>query len=187
MKFTRPIILLVLQGTLLGIEVATSYDDRGRQIALAITNVASVIGIIWFDARLRRVGQQLSWLTILMALASVWIDALGNFQHLYARFWWYDRVTHTIGGMALSAVCIDLYQHWRRSGTFPMTPAFATWSGFLLGQFIGAMYEVSEWLGDWWFHTERVWSAFDAPRDLFFNLMGGLLIALLFRLTQRKK
>lgn len=187
MKYSRWTAILFLQVVLLMVELGTQYDSAGRQIALSITNIGATIGLFWFDRWLRQRGQHLSWITIVFVLGSVWIDALGNFQHMYARFWWYDRVTHAIGGMAVTALFIDVYQSWRRSGKLSISPRFATWSGFLLGQFVAAMYEVTEWLGDWWFATERVRSAFDAPRDLFFNLLGGLLVVALFRLRKAKK
>lgn len=187
MRQTRVIIILLVQLGLLGIELAARYDTSVRQIALAITNLGTTAGLLWLDGWRHRRGQRLSWVTVLVVLGGVWIDALGNFQHLYGQFWWYDRFSHTLGGMAVSAIFIDLYLAWQRSGKLAVSSGFAIWTGFLLGQFVAAMYEVTEWLGDWWFATERVRSAFDAPRDLFFNLVGGLLVVTFFWLIKAKK
>lgn len=185
----RPLLWLVLvsQITLLTIEVVTHYDTGSRQTALVMTNIISAAAVFWANRWLGKRGSQLSAVTILLVIGAVWLDALGNFQHLYAGFWWWDRITHTVGGMAISAGFIDFYQAWRRTGAFPVSWGQATWLGFLVGQFLGAMYEVSEWLGDFWFHTHRVVYTYDTPHDLFFNLCGGVIVILIVRFSQRKK
>lgn len=176
----RLICLLVIQGLLFFIELLTDYDTLDRQLALALTNLAAVVGIIWFDRWLHRRGARLAGLTIVLVAAAVWFDALGNFQHWYGEFWWWDRVTHTIGGMAVTAFFIDVYAARLTTG-LKISRSLAVWIGFLVGQLVAALYEVSEWLGDWWFHTERVRGLYDSPRDLFFNLVGGLVVWGIFR------
>lgn len=183
----RAVIILVIQSALLAIEIFTSYDTAVRQTALVITNLASTIGLLWLDRSLRRRGGRLSLATIIYVLGAVWLDALGNFQHLYAGYWWWDRVTHAAGGLAVTALFIDLA--WsRRQALHLNIPVGATvWFGFLLGQFVAAMYEVSEWLGDWWFATERVRGPYDSPRDLFFNAIGGVVVVLVFWVLNKKR
>ncbi|MBI2984365.1 MAG: hypothetical protein HYY50_01955 [Candidatus Kerfeldbacteria bacterium] len=180
MKQPRLIVFVLLQLVLLAIELATDYDTTRRQLALGLTNVVAVLGVLVFERWLRRRGGRLSITTLLMVAGAVWIDALGNFQHLYAGFWWWDRLTHVTGGMAVSAFFTDLFLARRTVSQTTLSWRHAVGDGFLLGQFVSAMYEVSEWLGDWWFKTERVRGLFDAPRDLFFNLVGGLLVVIFF-------
>lgn len=181
----RFVLIIVVQSVLVGIELFTSYDTTVRQVALVITNIAATVGVLWLDRVLQRRGARLSLVTILVVLAAVWIDALGNFQHLYARFWWYDRVTHAAGGLAVSALFMDLALVRRAVSNINVSTTIVLWFGFLLGQFVAAMYEVSEWLGDWWFATERVRGPFDAPRDLFFNAVGGLIILVIMKKAQK--
>lgn len=178
---SRFVLILFAQGLLAGLELFTSYDTVVRQVALTTTNVAATAGVLWLDRVLRRRGMKLATVTMIVVLGAVWIDALGNFQHFYARFWWYDRLTHAVGGLAVSALFMDLAQTWRTIRNLNVSSTLALWFGFLLGQFVAAMYEVSEWLGDWWFATERVRGPFDAPRDLFFNAAGGFIIWLILK------
>lgn len=185
MKTTRPLLIILIQLGLLSIELLTRYDTWPRQIALSVTNVVAVVGVLFFDRWLARRGGRLSWLTVVLAFGAVWLDALGNFQHLYAGFWWWDRVTHVVGGMAVSAGFIDLYQTWRRGGGFNVSWGQATWLGFLAGQFVASMYEVSEWLGDMWFGTNRVVFRYDTPHDLFFNAAGGGLVVFLAWISRK--
>lgn len=182
----RLALFIALQLTLLLIESVTRYDEAGRQMALAITNVVASLAVVLFDLKLRRRGSGLSTITLVFVAGAVWLDALGNFQHLYAGFWWWDRLTHTVGGMALSAGFIDLFGALRQSGRMTIGSVVAPWFGFLVGQLVGSLYEISEWLGDLWFATERVRGPFDAPHDLFQNLLGGLLVLLVFLLSQRR-
>lgn len=175
-----------LQVILLGIELGGHYDTGVRQLALSFTNVASTVGFVWFDRWLSRRGGRLSTFTIMIVLAGIWLDALGNFAGWYGAFWWYDRITHGVGGMAVTALFIDLLQAQGRF-TGPITKLTALWVGFFLGQFVASMYEVSEWIGDELFNTARVRSAFDTPRDLLNNTLGGLVAVGWFWLTNRKK
>lgn len=185
----RPIWWLFLLGQviLLVIEVATNYDTAVRQYALAFTNLASTIGLFWFDRWLGRRGGRLSMATWLIVAGAVWLDALGNFQHLYAGYWWYDRLSHTIGGMAVSALFIDFFLTQAKRGRWLIGAWPAIWFGFLLGQMMAAFYEITEWLGDMWFDTHRVVYTYDTPHDLFFNLLGGLVMVALIQFSQRKK
>jgi len=166
------------------VELFTNYDTGARQRALALTNVGVTLVIIWLHAWLNRRGRRLSMIVIATVLAAIWLDALGNFQHFYASYWWWDRLTHGIGGLAASALFIDLYLNWRSTAA-PELWRMYLWLGFLVGQFVSAMYEVSEWLGDILFNTHRVQGPFDSPRDLFFNLLGGLIAATLFVIARR--
>lgn len=179
-------MFIAAQTLLLGIEMFLQYDDPGRQVALALTNVASGLAVVLFDVWLRRRGNRLSWLTFVLVVGAVWLDALGNFQHLYGGFWWWDRLTHTVGGMALSAGFIDLFQAMRQTGRLQASWSVAAWLGMFVGQLLGSIYEISEWLGDMWFKTERVRGPFDTPHDLFQNLVGGLLVFVFF-ISRKKK
>lgn len=181
-----PLVFAVVQLTLIAIELFTHYDTAVRQIALTITAMVTSLVVLWFDRWLTKQGTHLSWLTFGLVAAAVWLDALGNFQHLYAGFWWWDRLTHTVGGMALSAGFIDLFLVFRRSGKLQAGWWWAAWMGLLVGQLVGSIYEISEWLGDMWFQTERVRGQYDTPHDLFQNLIGGLIVLVLMHLFHRR-
>lgn len=181
------VAIVVAQAVLLGIELFTKYDTFGRQNALAITNIVSTVALIWLGRWVARRGQRLSFLTVAVVLGSVWLDAIGNFQHYYGRFWWWDHLTHGIGGLAVTAICIELALVWRQSRLAAVSWWSAAGAGFLAGQFFGAVYEISEYLGDFWFKTHRVGPGFDTSRDLTFNLVGGIAALLFFWLIGRNR
>lgn len=173
-------LFLVAQATLLVVELTSVYDYEINRLALSFTNVVVTFGIIWFDGWLRRHKTKLMDGVVVLAAASVWLDAIGNFQHYYTNYWWWDHLTHGFGGLAATAVFISLYFGWQRVGRMKINSRMAVWFGFLSGQFLGALYEVSEYLGDFVFHMHRVGAGYDTSRDLTFNLAGGIITAFLF-------
>lgn len=170
----------VVQFGLLVYEILAQYDTRGRQNALAITNLATV-GMFYVVQRYvrQRYGITLHWIVLVVLSTSVWLDAIGNFQHFYARFWWWDRLTHAVGGLAATAgiyvAAVALWQAGRLAVSWRVLNLYA----WCLAQTLGALYEVSEWIGDELFSTHRVQGLFDGPRDLFFNMLGGLIVVLI--------
>jgi hypothetical protein len=170
------VLLYLSQVALLGYELIAHYDTHVRQIALAITNVAVVALYIVVQHVLRkRYGVVVHWVVLLLIVASLWLDAMGNFLHYYAGYWWWDRLTHAAGGLAVTAgfyvVTIALWRAGRMKVSWFVVNVYA----FCVGQTLGVVYEITEWLGDMWFNTHRVGGPFDSPRDLFFNMAGGLL------------
>jgi hypothetical protein len=181
--------IYLVQAGLLVYELIAQYDSRGRQNALAITNLATVAIFVVVQRYVRRrYGITVHWIALVVLSASVWLDAIGNFQHFYARYWWWDRLTHAVGGLAATVgvyvVAVALWQAGRLAVSWRVLNLYA----FCLAQTLGALYEVSEWIGDELFLTRRVQGLFDAPRDLFFNMLGGaavLLIGTWWRMRHR--
>ncbi|MFH0828638.1 MAG: hypothetical protein V1907_00435 [Candidatus Kerfeldbacteria bacterium] len=170
-------------------ELVAKYDTHGRQVALAITNVVSValFIVVQYIVR-RRYGIVIHWIVLLIISASVWLDAMGNFLHFYGSIWWWDRLTHAVGGLAVTTgffvVTISLWRAGRMRVSWFVVNLYA----FCLAQTLGALYEVSEWIGDTLFVTHRIGNGFDTPRDLFFNMLGGLIalaVAYLWRMRYR--
>lgn len=169
--------ILAVQTLLAGYEIFATYDTHGKQNALALTNVGAVaIFLIVQRVLRRRYGITIHWVVLLVIAGSIWLDAMGNFLHYYGRFWWWDRLTHAVGGLALTVgfyvVCYSLW----RSGRLKVSWFVLNLYAFSLSQLVGMVYEVSEWVGDALFKTGRIGGLYDTPRDLFFNIVGGLVV-----------
>ncbi len=175
----RQWVIVGVQGALLAVELGWGFDDLSRRIALGVTNSVATLGILWVDRSVARRGERMPTWILLFGLGAVWLDAFGNFDGWYSKLWWWDRVTHTTGGAALSLMAAEF---WRaRVGVG------AAWVGLALGQMIGAWYEVSEYLGDLIFGTRRIGGSYDSPRDLCLNLVGGVVAIWLWRVVTRRK
>lgn len=170
--------VILLQTGLALIEWFSGYDTAPRRAALVLTNVASTGIILWVMAYAERRHQSVTTVALVLVLAGVWADAIGNFTHQYGHNWWYDRLTHGFGGLAATALAIEIYRLQALSHRWTLGAGLITWVGFCLGQMAGAVYEVSEYLGDLVAKTQRVGAGFDTSRDLTFNLVGGVIAAL---------
>ncbi len=174
------VMLYITQAALLAYELIAKYDTHVRQIALGLTNVAAVAGVMLVQHVLRkRYGIVIHWIALFIVSASIWLDAMGNFLHYYGRYWWWDHLTHGIGGLAVTTAFYVVTIALWRAGRIKMSWFVVNVYAFCIGQTLGALYEVSEWLGDIWFNTHRVGGPFDSPRDIFFNMAGGALALLI--------
>lgn len=173
------IILIFIQGGLLVFELFAPYDSLSRRIALMITNLVPLLAVILIE----RWHQRHGWPPFPVAalwctFGAVWLDALGNFFGWYGRWWWWDHLTHGVGTSAIAIL----------AGSLLLVRPGIVWSrrwllvvALMISQTIAAWYEVSEYLGDLAFGTQRVGPGLDTARDLWFNLLGGLLGILLLR------
>lgn len=172
--------IVTAQTTLLFIEWFSRYDTDPRRIALMLTNSAATAGILILMIVAQRRGQRISTAAICVALLAIWADASGNFGHQYGNNWWFDHLTHATGGLGVTAIGIEIYRLMVAGGRAVMNASQVTWAGLAFGQALGALYEVSEYLGDQVFATHRVGAGYDTSRDLTFNLLGGVIAAILF-------
>lgn len=178
MRRALPILTLASLAALLVVELGTTYDTAQRQTALAVTNVASLVLFLAVRRALRRRGLDLPWSVLVFIAAGVWLDALGNFQHLYARFWWWDRFTHVVGLLPVTWGVLVVLGQLETGGRIRLHKAGRALFAVGMANLLGALYEISEWLGDVWFGTERVRGTFDTAHDLANNLLGSLLAVL---------
>ena len=172
--------LIALQTALLAIEWFSAYDTAPRRIALMVTNIAATWLLILAIRAAERRHLTISWVAILLALLGIWADAVGNFTHQYGHTWWYDHLTHAFGVTGATAMAIEWYRLMVQSNTIRISMQQNAWIGFAIGQALGAIYEVSEYLGDQVFATHRVGEGFDTSRDLVYNFLGGLLAVLVY-------
>jgi uncharacterized membrane protein YjdF len=122
-----------------------------------------------------------SWIMAVGA-AAIWLDAIGNFAGWYTDFWWWDRLAHFCGGLALSVLAYDFWRTHKSAKVIPVG-----WLALATGQTIGAWYEISEFGGDILFGMHRVGSGYDSPRDLFFNFIGGVVGIMIYRFVIKRR
>ena len=155
-------------------------------LGLIITASASWLLVEYLANEFRkRKGHFLHWLIWLIVLASLSLDAAGDFFHLYGRFSWWDQLIHLF---VSAVVCFTLFTiintFWIdqfkfsllfKSGRLKLSLLLAATSTLTLG----ALYEIEEYTEDLIFYTNRLGPGTDTPNDLLFNLIG-VLIAVAF-------
>ena len=67
---------------------------------------ATIVILVWLDDEFSPEGG-LSWFTHMVVIINTWADSLGTAGHLYDRYVSYDKVTHFLGGVMLTATQLD--------------------------------------------------------------------------------
>lgn len=172
MKLSRVGFVIIIQSMLLMGELIMPYDNLQRRLALMLTNIMAVVGLAIYARILERRGKNIPISSLLAICLAVWLDAIGNFFGWYGRYEWWDHATHAIGTSAITMVACD---GWAFRFDPQRSSGLIVWLALATSQTIAAWYEISEYVGDLWFATERVGARFDTPRDLLFNLLGALI------------
>ncbi|OGF51894.1 hypothetical protein A3I27_00750 [Candidatus Giovannonibacteria bacterium RIFCSPLOWO2_02_FULL_43_11b] len=143
-------------------------------IGLLITSIGSLVVIEIIYYIFKREGVILPTLPYIVSGISLWLDALGDVGHLYAKFSWYDQAAHIIGGAAIMSVAIAMFSQYRERHKISLALMFFISISFV-GLF-GSLYEIEEYLEDRYYHGEqkRLGNGPDTADDLLMNLLGGL-------------
>jgi hypothetical protein len=108
------------------------------------------------------------------------VDATGDMAHLYGRFIWFDQLLHFTGGFVITFLTTGMYRAlFEKQRVMPLPRGEIIISGLGVGM-IGAMiYEGEEYLEDLLTGSHRLGDGFDTADDIVFDLLGGLLAAVL--------
>lgn len=142
-------------------------------------------------------GHFMHWSVWIIATFALWMDAAGDFFHLYARFTWWDQAVHysvsAIMAFILFAVInafwIDKFSYSLlfKEGKLKLALFLAATSSVSLGAF----YEIEEYVEDLLFHTNRLGPGTDTANDLVMNTSGVmttvLLVILYYYITHKRK
>lgn len=161
---------------LLALELVLRYDTWIRQIALAITNVAAIILLVVFGRQLARRGVGLSWPVVWFATLAVWFDAAGNFAHLYVNVEWWDKLAHAVGSAAVALAILTLLRALQQRGRIQMGRLLLGVYAISITTTLSALYEISEYIGDAVYPTNRVTGLFDTSDDLLWNFLAAVLV-----------
>lgn len=164
---------------LLGIELGTSYDEPARQIALAFTDLSVLVMIFLIRRSFTAQEKVLLAMIGVAAALGIWFDALGNFVHFYARFFWWDRVAHSFGSAAAAVVSAGLFLHLELKKLIHLTPWLHVLVAVSVSVFFTVLYEISELFGDEWFNLHRITDFYDTADDLRFNLLATVPAAII--------
>lgn len=178
---TIPRLLWLVQAGLLGLEVFLRYDTAVRQAALAVSNIGGVLILLLVARRVRRWGQRLPSAVAWFVAVAIWFDAAGNFAHLYARFAWWDQVAHAVGSAAVAAALFLTLRAALVQRGSALSTGHLTLYAVSLTTLLTVVYEITEYIGDLVFATNRIPSLYDTADDLVWNLIAISLSVLVTR------
>ncbi len=128
----------------------------------------------------RKLGTHLQSRVWFIMTFLLFFDFFGDILGLYGKWTSYDQVVHFLSGPALVASLILVFEriadrlNWR-------SPRAVTY-GLALGTstIFAVLYEVEEYLEDFFFGTHRLGDGPDTANDLMLNMIGGVLLIAVF-------
>ncbi|MFH0951881.1 MAG: hypothetical protein V1838_01695 [Patescibacteria group bacterium] len=185
MWFKRLSLISLL--VLIVLELALQYDTFARQLALASTNILLVL-LYWGVSRYLRQHSVVlpNWIWFLVAWG-IWLDAIGNFAGLYARFTWWDQFVHFFNPITITVVFFFIFEGFRASRQYDLPKYWHYYVVISGAMFISVLYELTEYLGDILFDTHRITNLLDTVDDLWWALLASIIVVLILGQKSRKK
>lgn len=156
-------------------------------LGLFISSTAAFLMFeIVYDSFLKKRQHRLHWWAVLPPVIIILFDAFGDFLHFYSRFENYDVALHFFGPFALSAFLYDVYRALYPKAGRVMMSLFAATSAISFS----VLYEIEEYLEDWYFDSNRFGDKWDTGNDLLMDFLGAFLVVVIVavnRLFFKKK
>lgn len=177
-------ILLIVE--ILGALGVTGLTVTYTWLGLFVTLIAVAVGIEWGSVVLRRRWHaELHWSVWVLAFAAVALDAFGDMLGFYARYPWYDQFGHYIGTVCTTSIIFAFVRaiYQRAASELPFV-AFPLSLGLAIT--FGTLYEIEEYLEDYFRLTNRLGDGPDTANDLLMNLLGALTVVIVLWLYHRR-
>jgi hypothetical membrane protein len=173
--------------TVLSLAALTVYLSIGRALQPGFTDywfymmvqiVGTIAAVIWLT---HRFGPEngLHPITLFIVVLVTYLDTLGTAADFYARYDFYDKITHTGGGAILAAAVYDLVASLRQRGAIRWRTSRQVSFAILISILLGSLWELYEFAGDAIFHTGRHSGRIDTLYDLISDSAGAILAVLL--------
>ncbi len=197
-SFARLLFIGLIVFEILNVAKILRFNTQFTWLGLVITSVFVFTLLEIVAAKYRKIkGHYLHWSIWVIAVIALWLDASGDFFHLYGKISWWDQVVHygvsAIMAFTLLAVInafwIDKFKYslLLKEGRFKLSLYLAAASTISLG----ALYEIEEYLEDVLFHTNRLGAGTDTANDLTMNTLGVLttvsLVIVYYLITHKRK
>ncbi len=131
---------------------------------------------------------------LILAFAAVQIDTVGNYFRWYQKIPWpvpYDVFAHCVIPALLAPALVWLISAWFAKMQYNVPLSVATFVAITTNFSLSAFYEITELWDELYFGGKRIWSAYDTPRDLQWDLIGTLfgsfLTFLALKFLQRRR
>jgi hypothetical protein len=136
--------------------------------------LALVLGAsVWFAAE-----GGLSWYTHLVVTGNTWADTFGTAGHLYERHAAYDKITHFLAGVAITAAAADVLRALDERGAIRLALVRRLLVAMHVTLVINIGWESYEYVGDFVFDSERHRGSLDTAYDFAFDMSGAVVSAL---------
>ncbi len=150
-------------------------------LGLSITAIFCWAVIEIISSRLKKsYGAPLAGWTMLVAAGAIYMDALGDILHFYGRFGWYDQFAHFAGGGAVAILAFDVAWRLARKNEMPLW--FSNFFAVSATALFGALYEIEEYLEDYFTGSRRLGDGPDTANDLMLDVLGAIIIVFIINI-----
>lgn len=112
-----------------------------------------------------------SFLAFVVVSALFALTVLAHKHGFYDRFWWYDNMMHTLGGVFLAFLGYRVLARYSQSTEF----SHITRTVILFVFCVGVFWEAYEYAVQLAFPFEHIASPLDSLQDLALDMVGGVL------------
>jgi len=171
MRYPRIILGLLVLFELLNWVGVFHYNPDFTWLGLIVTAVAAWGIFEYAGYRLaQQTGKPVPAIAGWALLVPLFVDAMGDTFHGYSHFPNYDRVAHLAGGFGGAVVVLGLVWAWSSARYQRWHP----YAAILIVSFLGALYEIEEYLEDYWTGSHRLGDGPDTANDMMLNILGAL-------------
>ncbi len=156
--------------------VPLDFTWAGLFITLMASWLLLELGL-WY-AKKQRVDNTFG-IVYVVVITALLIDMCGDIFHLYSSIEWYDQMAHTVGGVAVATGVAILFSKMRLR-FFSLTIIAFTALG-------GALYEIEEYLEDFFRGSNRLGDGPDTANDLMLTITGGIIVTVMLWIYQSQK
>ena len=98
----------------------------------------------------------------------------------YFLFSWYDQAAHFTGGAACAGLVFSFLRRLTKTRIIQIGRWGLTVFSIAITGFLGSLYEIEEYLEDFFRGSHRLGDGFDTANDMLLNALGAVFIILLF-------
>lgn len=171
-------ISLLLQLAILGLIVGSLLRQQWSiaftgTVVLTLTFVPAII-----ERQLKvRLPVEFTLVTCVFLYASF---GLGEVRYFYHRFWWWDLMLHSFSALVMGLIGFLLIYVFYMTNRIRLAPVYVAMASFGFAVTVGTLWEVFEFLMDWFFGFNMQKSGLDdTMTDLLVNIVGAVLAALI--------
>ena len=124
-----------------------------------------------------RHGIRIPVFILFLAFAAVEIDTVGNHFRWYQKIPWpvpYDVFAHLVIPTLLAPALFWLIRSWFEGMRYVVPLSVITFITISVNFSLAAFYEITELWDELYFGGKRIWSVYDTPRDLQWDLIGAI-------------
>lgn len=150
-------------------------------LGLFISSTAALLFFeLIYDSFLKKRQHRLHWWAVVPPVLMILLDAGGDFLHFYSRYHPYDVFLHYFGPLAATLFLYDVYRALYPKAGRVMMSLFAATSAITFS----VLYEIEEYLEDWYFDSNRFGDKWDTGNDLLMDFLGAMTVVLVIAITR---